>query len=175
MYIDCHGHYTTAPAAHNAWRVAQLEAYREGRPAPPYPEITDAEIRESIEANQLRLIRERGTDLTIFSPRASAMGHHEGDQDTSIAWSRVCNDLIARVVGLFPETFAGGGQLPQSPDADLGACIDELDRCVSELGFVGCNLNPDPERRPLRRFPALTDRFWYPLLREDVSSSTCRR
>ena len=23
MIIDCHGHYTTAPAAHNAWRNDQ--------------------------------------------------------------------------------------------------------------------------------------------------------
>ena len=162
MFIDCHGHYTTAPAAHNAWRTAQLEAFREGRSAPPYPEIADEEIRESIEANQLRLVRERGTDLTIFSPRASAMGHHEGDLATSVAWSRVCNDLIARVVELFPQTFVGGCQLPQSPGADLGACVAELDRCVTELGFVGCNLNPDPSGGHWNA-PPLTDTYWYPL------------
>ena len=51
-----------------------------GRPAPAYPAISDDEIRESIEQNQLRLLRERGADLTIFSPRASAMAHHVGDE-----------------------------------------------------------------------------------------------
>ena len=24
MIIDCHGHYTTAPAAHTAWREQQI-------------------------------------------------------------------------------------------------------------------------------------------------------
>ena len=36
---------------------------------------------ETIEANQLRLLRERGADMTIFSPRASAMAPHVGDQE----------------------------------------------------------------------------------------------
>lgn len=68
MIIDCHGHYTVLPKAHDAWREAQVAAYQAGEPAPPYPDISDADIRETIEANQLRLIRERGADLTIFSP-----------------------------------------------------------------------------------------------------------
>ena len=79
MIIDCHGHYTPAPAAHTAWREAQTTAYDAGEPAPLYPGIGDDEIRESIEGSQLPLMTERGIDLTIFSPRASAMGHHRGD------------------------------------------------------------------------------------------------
>ena len=34
MIIDCHGHYTTAPAAHNAFRQAQLAGVAEP-PGPP--------------------------------------------------------------------------------------------------------------------------------------------
>ncbi|MDN5914863.1 MAG: hypothetical protein L0I76_07110 [Pseudonocardia sp.] len=74
-----HGHYTTAPPAHTDWRRDQLQAFLDGGQAPAYPAIGDDEIRDSIEANQLRLLRERGADLTIFSPRASTMAHHEGD------------------------------------------------------------------------------------------------
>ncbi|HEY7433209.1 MAG TPA: amidohydrolase family protein [Streptosporangiaceae bacterium] len=161
MIIDCHGHYTTAPAAHTDWRKQQLAAFRAGRAAPPYPDISDGEIRESIEGNQLRLLRERGADMTIFSPRASAMAHHEGDLRVSDEWARACNDLIARVAGLFPAAFAGVCQLPQSPGAPLGASIAELERCVTELGFVGCNLNPDPSGGTWTA-PPLTDRYWYP-------------
>ena len=40
------------------------------------PSLQDT--RESIEKNQLKLMRERGADLTIFSPRASFMAHHIG-------------------------------------------------------------------------------------------------
>jgi 4-oxalmesaconate hydratase len=161
MIIDCHGHYTVLPAAHDAWREAQVAAWTAGEPAPPYPDIADVEIRETIEANQLRLIRERGADLTIFSPRASAMAPHVGDEGVAIAWARACNDLIARVVGLFPDSFAGVCMLPQSPQADMTASIAELERCVTDLGFVGCNLNPDPGGGHFTH-PPLTDRYWYP-------------
>jgi len=162
VIIDCHGHYTTAPPQHDNWRKEQLAAFGEGRPSPAYPPISDDEIRESIEQNQLRLLRERGADLTIFSPRASAMAHHEGDERVSEAWARACNDLIARVVGLFPATFAGVGQLPQSSGAGLKSSVAELERCVLELGFVGCNLNPDPSGGRWTS-PPLTDPYWYPI------------
>ena len=46
-------------------------------------DMSDDEIRDSLETNQLRLQRERGTDLTIFSPRAIWMGHHVGNEHTS--------------------------------------------------------------------------------------------
>ena len=162
LVIDCHGHYTTAPEPHNAWREAQKAAFKAGSVPPLYPAVSDDEIRESIEKNQLRLIRERRADMTLFSPRASAMAHHVGDEAVSIAWSRACNDLIGRVAHLYPETFVGVCMLPQSPAADLAASVAELDRCVNELGFVGCNLNPDPGGGHFKH-PPLTDRSWYPI------------
>ena len=162
MIIDCHGHYTTAPATHTAWREAQVAAFDAGEPAPPYPAISDEEIRATLENNQLRLLRERGADMTIFSPRASAMAPHIGDEAVAIAWARANNDLIARCVALYPDVFAGVCMLPQSPGADLGGSIAELRRCVEELGFVGCNLNPDPGGGHFAH-PPLTDRIWYPL------------
>jgi 4-oxalmesaconate hydratase len=157
LIIDCHGHYTTTPAAHRRFREEQL-AGETPKPA----QITDDEIRESIEANQLRVMRERGSDLTIFSPQASAMEHHVPDPTTARDWARACNDLIARVVGLFPEHFAGMCQLPQTPSGSLDDSVAELRRCVEELGFVGCNLNPDPSGGHWTSRP-LTDEFWFPL------------
>ena len=162
LIIDCHGHFTTAPEPHNAWREAQKAAFKSGAPAPAYPAISDDEIREGVEKNQLRLIRTRGADHTIFSPRASTMAHHVGDQAISEAWSIACNNLIARVVGLYPETFTGVCQLPQNPAADLSASIRELRRCVTELGFIGCNLSPDPGGGHFAH-PPLTDPYWFPI------------
>jgi 4-oxalmesaconate hydratase len=52
--------------------------------------------------------------------------------------------------------------LPQSPGASLDESRRELTRCVSELGFVGCNLNPDPTGG-MWTGPPLTDRYWFPL------------
>ncbi len=162
LVIDCHGHYTVLPKEHDAWREAQKAAFRAGTQAPPYPDISDEEIRETIEANQLRLIKERGADVTIFSPRASAMAPHIGDEAMAKEWAFRCNTLITRVVELFPETFAGVCMLPQSPAAGMSNSIAELERCVTELGFIGCNLNPDPGGGHFRH-PPLTDEYWFPI------------
>jgi 4-oxalmesaconate hydratase len=162
MIIDCHGHYTTAPDAHTKWRAAQRRAFETGVAPPPYPVITDSDISESLQGSQLALMAERGVDLTVFSPRASAMGHDVGDESVSLRWTEVCNDLIARVVGLYPDSFAGVCQLPQSPGVPIERSVPELRRAVTELGFVGCNLNPDPSGGRWDSAP-LTDRSWYPL------------
>ena len=168
MIIDCHGHYTTAPAAHQKFRDAQMAGLRDPAAPPAKPgAISDDEIRETIEKNQLRLQRERGSDLTLFSPRASAMGHHIGNEAISSAWARANNDLIKRVVGLYPENFAAVCQLPQSPGVPIANSIAELERCVRELDFVGCNLNPDPSGGHWTSAP-LTDRHWYPFYEKMV-------
>src|SRR3546814_12871964 len=45
LIIDCHGHYTVLPKGHDAWREEQKAAYKGGTECPPYPEISDDEIR----------------------------------------------------------------------------------------------------------------------------------
>ena len=160
MIIDVHGHYTTAPPKLREWRARQIESA--GRPFTEPLSISDDEIRETIERGQLRLQRERGTDLTLFSPTAGGMAHHFGDARTSMEWTRAVNDLVHRVCVMFPDNFIGVCQLPQSPGVSPSECIAELDRCVNELGFVGCNLNPDPTDGYWTD-PPLTDRWSYGL------------
>ncbi|HEX3847245.1 MAG TPA: amidohydrolase family protein [Steroidobacteraceae bacterium] len=168
MIIDCHGHYTTAPGGLQAFRDRQIAALESGTDEPAGNlGITDDEIRASLEKAQLALQRSRGTDLTVFSPRASAMAHHIGNETTSLRWSRACNDLIHRVVSLYPDNFVGVCQLPQSPGVAPAASAAELERCVGELGFIGCNLNPDPSGGHWTS-PPLTDRHWYPLYEKMV-------
>src|SRR5215813_6112039 len=118
MIIDCHGHYTTTPKALGDYRdqqKADLKKNPQAQAVKGEIKISDDQLRESVEGAQLKLQRERGTDVTIFSPRASWMGHHIGDESVSLEWSQICNDLIARVVSLFPQNFIGVCQLPQSP------------------------------------------------------------
>ncbi|TLY68578.1 MAG: amidohydrolase [Gammaproteobacteria bacterium] len=168
MIIDCHGHYTTAPGAHQKFRDAQIAGLKDPTaPAARPGAISDDEIRETIENNQLRLQKQRGSDLTLFSPRASAMGHHIGNESISSAWTRANNDLIKRVVDLYPENFVGVCQLPQSPGVAIANSVAELERCVRELNFVGCNLNPDPSGGHWTS-PPLTDRHWYPFYEKMV-------
>jgi 4-oxalmesaconate hydratase len=165
VIIDCHGHYTTAPAALGDYREAQTSALA----LDPLHvgikgnlDISDDEIIESLEGAQLRLQRERGTDLTIFSPRASWMGHHLGNEHTSRFWTEQCNDLVRRVCDLYPSSFVPVCQLPQSPGAGMARSVDELRRCVEQMGFIGCNLNPDPSGGYFTD-PPLGDRYWYPI------------
>ena len=107
MIIDVHGHYTTAPKALEAWRNRQIAGITDpsGRPKVSELVITDDELRETIETNQLKQMKARGSDLTIFSPRASFMAHHIGDLRVSSTWAAICNELCARVCRLFPEHF----------------------------------------------------------------------
>jgi 4-oxalmesaconate hydratase len=163
MIIDIHGHYTTTPPQHQRFRDEQLARLADPSLPPPAPAaLSDDEIRESIEENQLRVLRERGGDLLLFSPKASGMEHHVADPATAVAWARASNDLIHRVVELFPDEFVGVCQLPQTTDGNIEAAVAELRRCVDDLGFVGCNLNPDPSGGAWSG-PPMTHETWYPL------------
>ena len=165
MIIDVHGHYTTAPRQLQAWRQRQIASA--GTPFTEELVITDDEIRETIGNGQLKLQKDRGTDVALFSPTAGGMAHHYGDEQTSLQWTRTVNDLVHRVTTLFPENFIGVCQLPQSPGVSPANCAEELERCVNEYGFVGCNLNPDPSDGYWTD-PPMTDRWWYPLYEKMV-------
>ncbi|HEY5853871.1 MAG TPA: amidohydrolase family protein [Aldersonia sp.] len=169
MIIDCHGHYTTAPAPLGDWRDRQIAGLADPAAAPDPGElrVSDDELRESIESNQLRLMDERGIDVTIFSPRASFMAHHVGDFATSAQWAAICNTLCYRVSAMYPDRFAPAAMLPQSPGVDPATCIPELVRCVEEYGAVAINLNPDPSGGHWSA-PPLTDRSWYPIYEKMV-------
>ena len=169
MIIDCHGHYTTAPRELELYRNAQLAGMAEPsrRPKTSALDVTDDQIRDSLEKNQLKFQRERGTDLTIFSPRAAGMAHHIGDEATGKQWARLCNGLIHRVCTLYPDNFVGVCQLPQVPGISPANCVEELEHCVKEWNFVGCNLNPDPSGGYWTD-PPLSDRFWYPIYEKMV-------
>ena len=168
MIIDCHGHYTTAPKPLELFRKAQVAALSDPKSSSPErPRISDDQVRETLDPAQLSLQRERGTDVALFSPGAGKMAHHIGTFETSSDWSRVCNDLIAQVCRIYPKSFIGVCQLPQSPGVHPRTCVAELERCVLELGFVGCNLNPDPTGGYWKG-PPLTDRSWYPLYEKMV-------
>jgi len=162
MIIDVHGHYTTAPPELQAFRDAQLEALAGvARPSLRRPSISDEQLRDSIESNQLRIMGERGIDLVVISPKASGMEHHVDDVDVAVEWAQLNNDLVARICDLLPDSFAPVCQLPQTPGGGLEASVRELRRCVEEHGFVGCNLNPDPSGR-WDTIP-MTDERWFPI------------
>lgn len=160
MIIDAHTHYTTAPPELQAYRGQQIQNL--AKPVRARLKVSDEEIARSMQG-QLKRMQDSGIDRLLFSPQASAMGHHFGSPLVSRYWTEACNDLIARVARLFPEKISGVCQLPQSPGVGPKEWVEELERCVKELGFVGCNINPDigGGREPLT--PSLADEWWYPL------------
>jgi 4-oxalmesaconate hydratase len=163
VIIDTHCHYTTEPLSLHVFRDKQLAGLLDPSRKPKSTDlgVSDEEIIASVQP-QLKLQRERGSDLTIFSPRAAGMAHHIGNEATSLEWTRLSNDLIHRIATLLPDNFAGVAQLPQSAGVSPANCIPELKRAVNELGFVGVNLNPDPSGGNWSG-PPMTDRHWYPI------------
>src|SRR5436190_21229863 len=109
MIIDCHGHYTTAPKQLEEWRKRQIAGLEDAQHALVKGSlcIRDDEIRASLEGAQLKQQCERGTDITIFSPRAMGMSHHIVIETTSRHWSEHCNEMINSVCTLYPEKYDG--------------------------------------------------------------------
>ena len=124
--------------------------------------ITDDEIRASLDGAQVRLQHERGIDLTLFSPRASWMGHHLGNVHTSRFWTEHCNELIRRVCDLYPDTSRPVCQLPQSPGAPVEPSVAELRTLRGGDGVRWLQPQPGSERWGVER-AAAADRSWYPL------------
>jgi 4-oxalmesaconate hydratase len=162
MIIDIHGHYTTEPPAMHRFRDRQLAGLADAtrRPSSLDLDISDEDVIRSVQP-QIELQRKRGSDLTIFSPRAAGMGHHVGTEAVGRDWAQLSNDMIHRVCVLLPDNFAPVGQLPQVPGKSPANCLPELER-LANLGFVGVNLNPDPSGGYWTD-PPLTDRYWYPV------------
>jgi aminocarboxymuconate-semialdehyde decarboxylase len=93
-----------------------------------------------------------GVDVHVVSPY---VGFYNYQLDTKLATAtaRATNDEIASMTRAWPTRFAGLGTLPMQ---DVKASIDELERCVTQLGLKGAEINDhvngrtldEPEFRP---------------------------
>jgi 4-oxalmesaconate hydratase len=160
MIIDAHAHYTSAPPQLQAFRGTQITNY--ARPAKGRLNVSDEQIVDSVKG-QVGRMDEWGIDRLMFSPQATAMGHQFGTPLISRHWTEHCNELIGRIAQLLPDRFSAVCQLPQSPGISPSEWVDELDRCVNDLGFVACNINPDMSGGAQPFTPSVGDEWWYPL------------
>jgi 4-oxalmesaconate hydratase len=160
MIIDVHAHYTQAPPELDAYRGKQLGNLN--RPTKGNLTITDEQIVKSVQKN-FQQMADKGLDRLVFSPRASGMGHDFGSELVSRYWTETNNELIARVCKMFPDKLVPCCQLPQTPGISPKNCVPELERCVKELGFVACNINPDVSGGVAPLTPSLGSEWWYPL------------
>lgn len=160
MIVDSHAHFVL-PTEMTAY-VGELVASRAnpdaGRGAVPSDE-TLRKVTEGLVAK----MDEVGTDMQFLSPRPYMQMHSVTPSIVTARWTKVVNDAIARQCQMFPDRFRGVAGLPQFRDSSPRNCLEELERCVKELGFVGCLLNPDPTEGDASPPPGLGDEFWYPL------------
>jgi 4-oxalmesaconate hydratase len=77
------------------------------------------------------------------------------------------NDLVGRSAELHPDRFVGIGALPQAAGSPIDLCLEEIGRCVNDLGMIGFKINPDPGEGAIET-PDMGNEYWYPLYEKMV-------
>lgn len=176
MIIDAHGHLQ-APAELFAYAANLLN--QRGGQGRGSPGISDEKLEASAQEN-LRLMDSVGTDVRFTSPRPYLM-HAEKPAKVVEWWIQTLNDTIARQVKAHPDRLQGVCALPQIAGESPRTCLEELERCVVGMGFIGCTVNPDPGEGD-NLTPPMGDEYWYPLYEKLVEldvpalvhSASCR-
>jgi 2,3-dihydroxybenzoate decarboxylase len=125
------------PPAHKPRIIALEEHFTDPALLPHFSGIdavTPALARrlEDIGGARLREMDEAGIDLQVLSQSAPAS--QKMPAELSIALSRHANDYLHEIIRNHPTRFAGFACLP-TPDP--AAAVEELERCVTKLGFRG--------------------------------------
>jgi 4-oxalmesaconate hydratase len=158
MIIDTHAHLVAPPELYS-YRATLLAT--RGYGGRSLPAISDDRLEEFTQ-QCLRTMDSVGTDVQFLSPRPFQAGHSEKPAGIVRAWAAACHDTIFRQTTAHPDRFAGVCQLPQTGLDQVEDAIPELERCVNELGFVGCVVNPDPTEGT-GEMPTMDSPYWYPL------------
>ena len=163
MNIDAHAHITGPMELYNYFR-GLTGGSGQARLTPP--DFSDERLEESLQAH-IAEVSDVGTDLQIVSPRPWAVPTGDRRENLVLQITQSVNDMIARSVKLHPERFVGIGAIPQAAGQPISFCLEELERCVLELGFVGLKINPDPGEGSVET-PHMGDEYWYPLYEKMV-------
>lgn len=164
--IDCHGH-VSAPDA--LWVYKSLLLSHRGEHGRKFPEVTDEELliaankKEMAPCGHLDMLDRAGTHRQLLSPRPFQQMHSEKPGKLVHWFCEETNNIIARQVKLMPERFFGVAGIPQVAGDPIEVVLPELERAVTQLGFKGCLLNPDPFENGGGEAPPMGDRYWYPL------------
>ena len=102
---------------------------------------------------RLRVMDDMGVDIQVLTPSLVHQYTYWAAPEASLAMERLTNDRLAEAVAIAPHRFIGLGSVPlQAPDL----AVQELERCMSELGFKGVEISShaeglelgDPRLRP---------------------------
>ncbi|HSZ40490.1 MAG TPA: amidohydrolase family protein [Trebonia sp.] len=162
--LDVHGH-VSVPFSANSFLVLMMGSNTPmaspiGQDKAGPAGVTQEDFRAAA-LGHATYMDDRDIDVQIIGPRPFLMlGWMEPHLLPS--WTRYVNDMIHQQCQLVPDRFLGAAMLPQHSDApDLSNCLDELNRCVTELGFAAAYVSPDPGGR--RTTPGMHEDYWYPL------------
>ncbi len=169
MIIDSHAHITGPNELYEYFRGFTNVSGAAGRGIRRYP-IPDDLLEQSIKSH-LSEVEGVGTDLQLIAPRPWAVPTAERRIGIVVSITQQVNDMVAQCVRLHPDRFAGLGALPQSPVLKPRDCIEEMERCVNEMGFVGFKINPDPGEGAAET-PHMGDEYWYPIYEKMVELGT---
>jgi predicted TIM-barrel fold metal-dependent hydrolase len=103
------------------------------------PEMQIPALRErlyDVDALRIREMDEAGIDVQVLSHGAPAV--QRLDAGTAVPLARQVNDTLRETIARHPGRFEGFATLPS---ADPLAAADELERCVTKLGFKGAMLH----------------------------------
>jgi 4-oxalmesaconate hydratase len=159
MIIDTHAHVTGPMRIYEYFRGLSGTSGPGARPAKLA--VPDDELEASL-APHLAEVGGVQTDLQIIGPRPWAVPTGDRRQSIVMHITQEINNVVARSVKLHPDRFTGIGALPQAAGASISLCLEEMDRCVNDLGFVGFKINPDPGEGALET-PDMGQEYWYPL------------
>jgi len=162
--LDVHGH-VSVPFSANSFLVLMMGSNTPmaspiGQDKAGPAGVTQEDFRVAA-LGHAKYMDDRNIDVQIIGPRPFLM---LGWMEPHLlpAWTRYVNDMIHQQCQMVPDRFLGAAMLPQHSDApDLSNCLDELNRCVTELGFAAAYVSPDPGGR--RTTPGMHEAYWYPL------------
>jgi predicted TIM-barrel fold metal-dependent hydrolase len=172
MIIDIHGHVVAPPElyAYQASLLASRGAHGRGK-----VQISDEKLANAVWGSRqgepkthIALLDEVGTDIQFVSPRPFHMMHSAKPERIVRWYTEEANNVIAQVCKLSPHRFRGIAGLPQNVGVDPKNTVEELERCVKELGFIGCVINPDPNEGIGDPAPGLGSEYWYPIYEKMV-------
>ena len=115
---------------------------------------------DDVGEGRLRIMDEAGIDVQVLSALSYFVQDLEPAQ--SVELNRAINDRLAQTVAARPDRFRAFAALPMT---DPIAAVDELRRCVEELGFLGAMIHgqtrgvflDDPSVRPILAAAAQLD------------------
>jgi len=149
IVIDFHAHITVPEVQDYA---APHSVSRAANRVPEHAFVTDEHrrlakewtdnIRARMDSYDRRIkdMDEAGVDIQVLT--LSLISHHTywagADEEKSAAMERLANDRMAEIIHKYPGRFVGLGGVPLH---SLQFAVNELERCMGELGFKGVQVS----------------------------------